>query len=127
MVIQQRVAVFNLVVALIAVVCFAALLPVLGVMAAQGTFGVLGLTGFVPLIFRGKGAVIDERDRALHLKSFQITFVVLWLLFVGSVWGILMVYQTAVPRELVALGAWLAWSAFLICQSTALLVLYRRS
>jgi len=127
MVVQQRVAVFNLVIALIAVVCFGALLPVLGVMKAQGMFGVLGFSGFAPLFYLKRRPVVDERDQMLQLKAFQITFVVLWLLFVAAVWTACMVYTTAVPRELVVLGAWLAWCAFLISHSTTLLILYGRS
>ena len=127
MVLQQRLAVFNLVIGLAAVACFVALLPALGVGKAQGAFGVLALTGLTPFIFRRRGVAADERDRFIHLRSFQITFVLLWLLFVAGVQGVIFRYPTSVPREIVMLGGWLAWAAFLICQSTALLILYGRS
>ena len=124
---QQRLAIFNLAIGLAAVICFVALLPSLGVTKAQAGFAVLALTGLTPFVFRGKGMAPDERDQFIHLRAFRITFVVLWLLFIAGVQGVIFHYTSGVPREIVMLGGWLAWAAFLICQSTALLILYGRS
>jgi peptidoglycan/LPS O-acetylase OafA/YrhL len=131
MVAQQRHALFNLSVALAALIFFVALIPLLGVLRAQGGFCLLGISALAPLFWRSrKGKTsFDERDRLIFLRATQIAFAIFWLLFVG---GVLAAYysfrnRNALPINLLPLVIWLGWSILLITHSTALLVLYQKS
>src|SRR3954471_21804024 len=104
MVLQQRVAVFHLVVGVGALGFFLALWPVMGMAKAQGGFALLALTGLTPLVFRARGVQADERDRMIQLQALRVTLVMLWLMFTAGVWGLVSYYPGAVPREMVILS-----------------------
>ena len=128
MVLQQRQAWFHLVVSGTSLILFLGLLPLVGMAGAQAAFAVLAVTWVAPFLFRKRGAAEDERDRMIHLKSMQFTFGVLWLLMIGGVWGLYYTYEAAgaVPTAYLPVIGWMMWIVFLLCQSGAQLVLYRK-
>jgi hypothetical protein len=131
MVAQQRYALFNLVIAFTALALFLALIPRFGPVRAQVAFGLLGITGFGPLfMWKRKGQIVsDERDQTIARSAIQITFAILWVLFIAGGWGTYYIYRNhdAIPASLLPLGMWLAWILLLLSHSTTTLVLYRKS
>jgi len=127
----KRKAVFDLVVGAGTIGLFWGLLPKFGLEAAQTSFYVLFLTLLTPLFppfFPRFRPAMDERDQMIELKSLHFTFGVMWLLMGGAVWSLYYRYETvgAVPAAYLPVIGWLMWAGFLICQSAALLILYRR-
>jgi hypothetical protein len=128
---QQRYAIFNLLVALAALTLFAGLIPVIGPARAQAGFAVLSLSALGPLFFRRRtGEVIsDERDRSIFLRATQLSFLVFWLLLVGGLMAawFLLRGKSAISVDALPLIVWLGAVALFVCQSTCILILYRRS
>ena len=131
MVLQQRLALYRVAVAVGALLLYLALFPRMGVMRAQCAFGVLGLLGVTPLLFRGHGARIDsdERDRQIHMRALQVGTAAFWLLFAAGLWTLYYHYMNdrVVPVAIISLLAWLTWTTYELCLSAATLVLYARS
>ena len=126
---KQRLAVFNLIVAVVALAAFAALTPVLGVWRAQAGLVVLFLTSVGVVVHRVRAgrAACDERDRAIHMRSIQVGFGLVWLLIVAGVMAACTAYgfDGSVPSRVLTLGLYLTAAAFVVGQSAAILVLYR--
>ena len=129
MVVQQRLAVYRVVVAVVAIALYLVLIPRLGLMRAQAAFAVLGFLGLTPLIFRSRGQVTDERDRAIHLRAFQIGTAMFWLVFTAGLWSIYYHFMDdrVVPLAVISLLAWMTWTTFELCNAAAVLFLYGRS
>lgn len=106
---QQKAAWFQLIVIVGTMVLYIAAVPVLGwwfhrtiaeaAAPALGIFGLIGLTGFVPLFYRparggahGGEPIMDERDLQLSRRASIAGWTTFWLLFciVGmGTWGYL--------------------------------------
>ena len=131
MVAQERHALFNLIIALSALLIFATLIPILGPTKAQGAFGILGISGFGPLfLMRRRGKVIaDERDQIINLRAMQASFAIFWVLFVAGMMATYYIFQnrSTISIAILPLVLWLGWATLLICHSSILLLLYRRS
>jgi hypothetical protein len=129
MVAAQKHAVFNLIVASLALLGFVVLTPHFGVARAQGAFALLAFTGLGPLFYRrrGKRAVSDERDQMIFLRATQISFAVFWLLFVSGVlaaYTVLKDHEQSFSIDLLPLVLWLGWIVLLVCHAAAILTLY---
>jgi hypothetical protein len=128
MVAQQRLAAFRLGVVLFILVVFAALLPAMGPQRAQAAFSLMVLIAAEPFLFsKRRAGPWDERDRALHLRSLQISIGIVGLLLTAALWTTYGLYQHAgtISVQLLPWAAWLGWIAFLFIQSVTILVLYR--
>lgn len=129
----QKHALFNLIVAMAALLLFLTLIPFWGFSRAQSAFGLLGIIGFGPLFFRkGKGQIIaDERDGQIHLRASQFSSAVTWLVFVGGVMGAYY-YLGHFNHGIVGLDVlpslvWFGTLVLLMSHAAATLILYRRS
>jgi hypothetical protein len=124
---QERFALFNLIVASCTLAVFAALIPMFGESRAQSAFALLAVLGLGPFFFRRRDEEVtgDERDQAIHLRATQITFIIFWLLFVGALNTLY--FLGAHTRDLLIQLVWFGTAAMLICHSTTVLILYRRS
>jgi len=130
MVAQERLATFRLAVALLTLALFAALVPCVGAGRAQGAFGLLAVLAIEPFVFGPKRVGgWDERDRAIHLRSLQISSTLVALLATAALWITYYAHQQAgtISVALLPWAAWSGWIVFLLLQSMSVLVLYRRS
>jgi hypothetical protein len=129
---QQKYAVFNLSVALVALIAYFALLPVLGPWRASGAFGLLGLCGLSAFLLHRKhsrGTIInDEREQQIWQRATIVAKAVVW---VGLIGAFLVALQTLGPAGLVsmhclALAIWWAFGVFMLVQAAVVLVLAAR-
>jgi uncharacterized membrane protein len=69
---------------------YAALVPFIGPIAAQGAFGLLGLGGLQPLLYRKRGqtVVCDERDIQIAHRALIAGYSVFWLAFTLGITGL---------------------------------------
>lgn len=128
MVAQERLAAFRLAVVLFMLVVFAALVSAMGAQRAQAAFALLALMAIEPFLFsKRRAGPWDERDRALHLRSLQISVGIVGLVLTAALWTTYGLYQHAgtISVQLLPWAAWLGWIAFLFIQSVTILVLYR--
>ncbi|MFO0909025.1 MAG: hypothetical protein U0794_11870 [Isosphaeraceae bacterium] len=129
MTVAQKQAWYGLLVSLASCVLVASLWPWLGPIAQAG-FGVLGLHGLTPWLFRRRtsGVTWDERDTAIQRRSIVVAYAVFWLVFVLTCVSLPLVYgwSGAVPVPLVQASVWLAWVLITVVNSSATLVQYGR-
>jgi len=129
MVSQQRHAAFQLSVVCLVLIVFAFLVPMIGASRAQGAFGLLALLAIGPFISRKlEGGVLgDERDRAIHLRSIQISGVIFGIIATVALWTTYSIHRHAgvISVELLPWAAWWGWIVFMLSQSVTMLVLYR--
>ncbi|MCE0496403.1 MAG: hypothetical protein LV481_00455 [Methylacidiphilales bacterium] len=129
---HQKIALFNLIVAMAALVLFLALTPLFGFSGAQAAFALFALIGFTPLFYRRrKGQIFsDERDNQIRLAATTLSFAVVWLIFVGGVMGAYYYLQHLNPGivglEVLPDLVWFGFGAHLVSHSAAILTLYRR-
>lgn len=131
MVRQERVAWMSLSVLGLALVSFTVLCFLISVPRATGAFGLLGLLGLTPLLFRKSERdpiVFDERDRLIQARSIQIAYAVFWLLFVVGSMSLYFFYQQRglMPVEILPMFPLVGWMIVTFVQSIAVLVQYRR-
>ena len=129
MVAQERLAAFRLSLLFIVLAVFAALIPSIGPSRAQGAFGLLALLAIEPFVFRSKRAGHwDERDRAIHLRSLQISSALVGILATAALWITYYAHQHTgtMSVNLLPWAAWWGWVAFLLLQSATVLALYWR-
>ncbi len=132
MTLQQKVAWLNLSVALLAIAAYAILVPLLGPWRAMGAFGILGLAGFGGVLYfieKRKGHIVaDERDTTIARKAFIIAKSALWTILIAAF--VITVYfvgdHGTVSMQGLSLVVWAAFSAYLIINSVAMLVLYAK-
>src|SRR5262245_35230533 len=88
MTLQQKIAWYNLSVALLAIVTYFALLPVLGPGRATGAFGILGFAGFSVLFYileKRKGGVLGGgRDQTLNRQAYSLAKSLVWVVFIAA-------------------------------------------
>jgi hypothetical protein len=111
---QQKIAWFNLIVVSLALVLsvfafsigyFIFGLPAIRAVAGFGFIGIMGFSGFSPVLFRkDKDKVqFDERDTAIQRKSNVVAYSVFWVLFVAAAmvpWFIIGPYGTITTNYL---------------------------
>jgi hypothetical protein len=128
---QQRWALFNVTIAVITLILFFSACSALGPLRARGLLGLIGFSGFAPLLFRKKKGEIwgDERDRLIQLRASQIGFGLFWFLFVvGLMSAYAFLHNTpAISIEVLPMIVLCGWLAFILCQGVTLLLLYRKS
>jgi hypothetical protein len=134
MVVQQKVAWFNLAVLSTAVLTCIVLIPLIGLPAALGAFGICGLCGFVPLFYRRRsnGVLLDERDQFILRKANLAGLWTFWELFVAAcmiTWGVIryVKHQETVPVDVLPILVLGGWLSFMFTQSIATLIQYGRS
>lgn len=129
---QQKYALFNLVVALAAIVSYFVLLPILGPLRASGAFGLLGLCGLGAFSIHQKrrhGRVAtDEREQLIWQRATLVAKSVIW---VGLVVAFLVALRTfgddgEISMRILALAIWWAFGVFLLVQSAMALILSAR-
>ncbi len=132
MTLQQKVAWFNLSVAILAIAAYAILLPFLGPWRAMGAFGILGLAGFSGVLYfleKRKGHIVgDERDTTIARKALIIAQSTHWVILIAAF--VITVYfvgdHGTISMQALSLVVWAAFCAYLIINSAAMLVLYAR-
>jgi hypothetical protein len=127
---SQKLAWFNLIVVAASLIAVSALTPVMGLKAAQGGFGILGLLGFGPLFYRKKPGVVvgDERDALINARSWLIAYAAFWLVFVAVCVAATPFYfgsTGAVPVVLVQVSVWYGLVIVVGVASLATLIQYR--
>jgi hypothetical protein len=132
MTLQQKIAWLNLSVAVVALVGYATLIPILGPWRAMGAFGILGLAGFSGVLYfleRRKGHIIgDERDTTINRKAFIIAKSALWVILIAAF--MITLYSVGdhgtVTMQGVSLAILLAFCGYLLIYAVATLILYAR-
>ena len=134
MVVQQKVAWFNLAVLSAALLAYIILIPLFGAPAALGAFGICGLCGFgVPFYRRrSSGVSSDERDEFILKKATLAGYGTFWVLFVAvsmTTWGVIryVKHQETVSVDVLPVLVLGGWLAFMFTQSIATLIQYGRS
>ena len=119
----------------LALIVFAALIPLIGIRAACGAFGLLGLTGLPALVFRQKrksGEVTtDERDGMISLKATMIAGIVTFevvLLSCMIPWFIYMLQdKEVISISMLPFVVLIEVFTFMVARAIVILVLYGRS
>ena len=134
MVVQQKVAWFNLAVISASVFTCIVLIPLIGMPAALGAFGICGLCGFSVVFYRRSrnGVLIDERDQFILRKANAAGLWIFWELFVAAcmiTWGIIryLKHQETISVDVLPMLVLGGWVAFIFTQSIATLIQYGRS
>ncbi len=134
MVVQQKVAWFNLAVLGAAVLTYVVLLPLIGASRALGAFGICGLWGFGAFFHfcRREGVLMDERDEFILRKANLAGLWTFWELFVAAsmiTWGVIryVKHQETVSVDVLPILVLGGWIAFMFTQSIATLIQYGRS
>jgi uncharacterized membrane protein len=86
--------------------CVYAILAVsLGPTAACGAFGLLGIAGLQPLLYRRQERIVlwDERDTQIAHKAVIIGFAVFWLAFSLGIMGLWAVVYYGGSREVISI------------------------
>jgi hypothetical protein len=80
---------YTLILLALTAVAYAIVAIFLGPILAQGVFGLLGLAGLLPLLYRkrGKAVVWDERDTLISYRALLAGYSVFWLVFVLGAMG----------------------------------------
>jgi hypothetical protein len=134
MVVQQKVAWFNLAVIGTAIAAFIILIPLAGGFRALGAFGICGLSG-LGIFFnrrRNNEVLMDERDKYISTKANLIGLWTFWELFVAAcmiTWGVLryLWHQETVSIDVLPIFVLGGWLALMLTQSIATLIQYGRS
>jgi hypothetical protein len=126
---EQRRAVFCLTGAVLSVVVFLVLRPLVGRQAALGAFGLLGLAGFSG--FSREKETPDERDAAIARRAGHIAAMVSYGVFIFVSWGIwhvrfLWQHQQDISDHALPAVAIAGAVSFFLARSVAILLLYRR-
>ena len=131
---EQKQAWFILGAFALALLCFLTLIPLVGVQIAQGGFGVIGLGGLAPLLFRKKAdpaeVSCDERDRAIARKATLAGAMAAYLVIFVA-WGITKAICRHEDKQVIdidILGTLLMcqFMVLFVVRSITLLVLYGR-
>jgi len=132
MTLQQKMAWYNLSVALLAIITYFALLPVLGPWRATGAFGILGFAGFSVFFYfleKRKGGVLgDERDQSINRQAYIIAKSSVWVVLFAA-FGIMATYMGDdgfVSVRSLGFVVWWIFAGYLVIYSVATLILYAR-
>jgi hypothetical protein len=129
---QQKYAAINLSAALVAMVAYFALLPIMGPLRASGAFGLLGLCGISAfLLFRQnlRGRVVhDEREQQIWQRATIVAKSVVWTgLILAFLVALRMIgAEGLVSMHWLALAIWWAFGTFVLVQAAAMLFLSAR-
>ena len=142
----QKLAWFNLIVFAGAVALYALAVPLLAwhfhrtladaALPSLGMFGLCGIWGFGSrfLYDRRRRATVklDEREQFISQRASTIGMAIFWAAFVLSCMGVwayfsYIFHQTTVPVGFFPLLVMLGWIVFMVTQSIAILVQYKRS
>jgi uncharacterized membrane protein len=127
---QQKHAWFNVIVSALIVMTYAVLLQIGGPTVAMAAFTWFALFALGQLFYRRAGdrIVMDERDRMIHAQSVKIAFAVFWLYFVAACLVPWLLYKDAgaVPASLLPGALMIGAVIFILSQSLAMLVQYKR-
>jgi hypothetical protein len=104
-----------------------------GPVAAQGAFGLLGLAGLQPLLYRKqrKTVVWDERDTLINYRAVIAGYSVFWLVFTLApmgVWAAVYFYEGASTVSVHVLPSLVMAGAIVVItvRAIAIVVQYRR-
>jgi hypothetical protein len=126
---QQKYAAFNLSVALVAIIAYFVLLPLIGPLRATGAFGLLGLCGISGFLmyrqYRSGRFINDEREQQIWQRATLVAKSVIW---VGLIAAFLVTLQTIgedgrVSMHWLGLAIWWAFGIFMLVQSAVVLFL----
>jgi hypothetical protein len=121
---MEKVAWFELLISLTALVAVTALYPWLG-NGATGAFGLLGLLGgcYWFLRQRGPAVVVDERDRDIDRRAIHAGVTTAWLvLFMALIVIVLGANRWGLKNVPLGILTWLVWVQFAICYAVKGLV-----
>ena len=121
---MEKVAWFELLVSLTALVAVTALYPWLG-NGATGAFGLLGLLGgcYWFLRQRGSAVVVDERDRDIDRRAIHAGVTTAWpVLFMALIVIVLGADRWGLKNVPLGILTWLVWIQFAICYAVKGLV-----
>ena len=133
MTLQQKIAWYNLSVALLAIITYFVLLPMLGPWRATGAFGILGFAGFSVLFYlleKRKGGLVlgDERDQAINRQAYIIAKSLVWVVFFVA-FALIATYigdDGVISIRSLGFVVWWIFAGYLVIYSIATLVLYAR-
>jgi len=126
---EQKRAMFCLIGAVLAVVAFLILSPIVGPRAAVGAFGLLGLAGFGGFVREKEKP--DERDAAIAGRATRIGAMASYGVFIMAsmgIWHVRFLWQHQQEVSVHALP-WVTYAGaatFFLARSVAVLVLYGR-
>jgi len=128
---QERSAWLSLSILGLATITFCVLLFIVGFNRATGAFGLLGLTGLIPLVThtdQRRNVEFDERDATIQASAVRLAYSVFWVVFVGASMGLWAVYQGrgVLPVQVLPLFPMVGWMVVTLVQSITILVLYAR-
>ena len=114
------------------IVVYLILVPFLGPTAASGSFGLLGIAGLQPLLYRKRRQVVlwDERDTQIAHRALIAGYSIFWLAFTlgtMSVWFVVFLWDghstisVQVLPNIVLGGAIVFWTA----RAVAIVIQYR--
>jgi hypothetical protein len=112
--------------------CYFALCPLLGAQAATGAFGLLGVGGFFPLLYRKRRQAIalDERDRQIASRAQLAGYSVFWPIFVlgtMAIWEIARYNgQSTISIEVLPGIVFGGFLVFITARALAIVIQYHR-
>ncbi len=128
---QERLAWFNLGVLFLTLLGFVVAIPFLGVKAATGAFGLVGLWGIGPFLYRRKdrqgNVIADERDYSIQSKAVIIGYAIFWIAFVSGNMIVWAAYREkgSIPADILPIFVLAGFAVFVLTRSIATLVQYR--
>jgi hypothetical protein len=129
---QEKMAVFITVVCFITIITYLILMSIMGPYSAMRAFGILGILGITPFIYRKfskKGrTLLDERDVSIRKKAASIAFRLFWILFVFSSLFLYYLYQDSgvITIHVFPLLIFIGVMIISVTWSVSILILYHR-
>lgn len=123
--------VYWLVLLAITIAVYAILTIFLGPLRATGAFGLLGLAGFQPLLYRKRrqAVVCDERDTQVAQRALMVGHACFWLTFTLGIMGLWAVLSytghTKVSIDLLPFLVFCGVIVFTTARALAVIVQYR--
>jgi hypothetical protein len=102
----------------------------IGPLPASGAFGLLGIAGFQPLLYRKRGQTVlwDERDTQIAHNALIAGYSVFWLFFTLGVMGIWSVFyfrgQEMISVHVLPNIVWGGFIVFVTTRAVAIMVQY---
>jgi hypothetical protein len=134
MTVQQKRAWLTLVLSVASVVGYGVLIPMIGPYKALGAFALLGGVALPSILpgWRKTVSSMDERDLLIYRRAQLLGLRIFWVCFVLGTVGTYEVihyvmHKSVIPAIYLELAVWYAAALFLICSSSATLVMYGRS
>jgi hypothetical protein len=127
----QKEAIYWLILLTVTALAYAVTAIFVGPIAASGTCGLLGLGGFLPLVYRKRpeAVVLDERDQQIAHRALIGGYSIFWLVFtlgVTGLWGVFFSRgQEMISVQVLPLIVWGGTILFFTARAVLIVVMYR--